>query len=508
MERIYTEEPNRTKPRRQRILLPELRVKQQKTNRSVSTKSYDGLRIKYVKDKLQHRIYRGWDIRGWVDSLNTQAVYAAGIAVILMLCMTALYGVGVRFGYAVYAGDQKIASVADQEIYQQAYDQALTCLQDCLGEEFAFEQQPVLRRAVVYCKNQDVDTVSYQLLSSVSDVVEAIAVRVDGKLVTAFADERLAELTVNRILERAAMENPDAEVSFAEEVELLRQHVPAVLVQEPQKALEILTGYREQPVTHTVADGESLWSISRAYGVSVDDLVYANPTIDAELIQPGDTLQLTRPVPVLAIQTVQVVNYEQEIAYETQQIADASMYQGRVSVSQEGHTGKRWVEAKVTRIDGIEVASEILQEQVLEHPVAQVEYVGTKERPATTGSGSFSRPYSGAVSSRFGYRWGRQHAGVDLSGRTGDPIYAADGGKIISSGYDNGGYGYMVIIDHENGYKTYYAHCSQLLVSAGDRVVKGELIAKVGSTGNSTGPHLHFEVRLNGTPVDPMSYVN
>lgn len=111
------------------------------------------------------------------------------------------------------------------------------------------------------------------------------------------------------------------------------------------------------------------------------------------------------------------------------------------------------------------------------------------------------------VSSPFGHRWGRLHTGIDLALAQGNSIYAADGGTVIFSGY-GGGYGNMVKIDHGNGMQTNYAHCSQLLVSQGQQVERGETIALVGSTGNSTGPHLHFEVVIDGRCVDPASYLS
>ncbi|MCX7717995.1 MAG: M23 family metallopeptidase [Candidatus Sumerlaeaceae bacterium] len=115
------------------------------------------------------------------------------------------------------------------------------------------------------------------------------------------------------------------------------------------------------------------------------------------------------------------------------------------------------------------------------------------------------------LSSGFGYRkhplggGTKMHKGIDLSARTGTKIFAADSGRVTFSGW-KGGYGYCVIIDHHNGYQTLYGHCSKLLVDVGDNVRRGEYIAAVGSTGASTGPHLHFEVHRNGTPVNPVQY--
>ena len=121
-------------------------------------------------------------------------------------------------------------------------------------------------------------------------------------------------------------------------------------------------------------------------------------------------------------------------------------------------------------------------------------------------TGVFAMPTRGRFSSGYGSRWGRMHRGIDIAAKTGTPINAADGGKVTFAGRQSG-YGYMVEIDHENGYKTRYAHCSKLFVSKGDRVYKGEHIANVGNTGRSTGSHLHFEVLKNGVHVNPSKYV-
>lgn len=116
------------------------------------------------------------------------------------------------------------------------------------------------------------------------------------------------------------------------------------------------------------------------------------------------------------------------------------------------------------------------------------------------------RPTSGVVTSRYGYRWGRTHTGIDIGAPTGTPIKAAAAGTVSFSGW-KGTLGYLVVLSHGNGIQTYYAHCSKLLVSKGQTVSKGQLIAKMGSTGRSTGPHLHFEIRVNGSSINPQSYI-
>ena len=119
---------------------------------------------------------------------------------------------------------------------------------------------------------------------------------------------------------------------------------------------------------------------------------------------------------------------------------------------------------------------------------------------------SFAEPAQGVLTSGFGSRWGRDHTGIDIGGSEGSDIYAAVGG-IVSYADWMGGYGNYVVIDHGNGLQTAYGHCSKLLVSEGDYVERGQIIAYMGSTGNSTGPHLHFEVKQDGVFQNPLDYV-
>ena len=139
---------------------------------------------------------------------------------------------------------------------------------------------------------------------------------------------------------------------------------------------------------------------------------------------------------------------------------------------------------------------------------------GSAGAAVVTGNGTFTHPCPGYsyISSPFGYREqplagaSTNHKGIDYAAGTGTPIYAAAAGTVVSAGY-SGNAGKMIVINHGNGLTTYYMHCNDLYVSAGQSVSKGQNIAAVGTTGNSTGPHLHFQVNLNGTPVNPANYL-
>ena len=126
--------------------------------------------------------------------------------------------------------------------------------------------------------------------------------------------------------------------------------------------------------------------------------------------------------------------------------------------------------------------------------------------PENATTGTYARPGIGALTSSYGRRWGRLHAGIDIAAGPGAPIRAAAAGTVRSAG-NEGGYGRAVRIVHPDGTETLYAHNSSLLVSAGEKVKAGQQIAREGSSGNVTGPHLHFEVRINGGPVDPAAWL-
>lgn len=122
------------------------------------------------------------------------------------------------------------------------------------------------------------------------------------------------------------------------------------------------------------------------------------------------------------------------------------------------------------------------------------------------GASGFAWPISGAITSGYGQRWGRMHQGIDIDCVTGAPIRASKAGTVVTASYD-GGYGYHVVIDHGGGFASLYAHNSELQVNSGQRVSGGQVIAACGSTGQSTGDHLHFEIRVNGAPQDPLRYL-
>ncbi|MBE6610563.1 MAG: hypothetical protein E7634_07835 [Ruminococcaceae bacterium] len=197
------------------------------------------------------------------------------------------------------------------------------------------------------------------------------------------------------------------------------------------------------------------------------------------------------------------------ISFETVYQNSSSYYEGTSKVKTEGVKGETLQTYRVTYKDDTEVSRELVNEKTVKSPVNKVVLIGTKKSTASTGKYAWPTK-SVYVTSYYGPRMLRgkydYHIGIDLRAAKGTSIYAADGGKVTHAAY-LGSYGYLIKIQHDNGDETYYAHLSKMSVKVGDRVYKGQEIAKSGTTGNVTGPHLHFEIRKNGKTVNPINYL-
>jgi len=213
----------------------------------------------------------------------------------------------------------------------------------------------------------------------------------------------------------------------------------------------------------------------------------------------------------LSVQTVSTVVAEEEIPFDTVTTNSDSLSVGSKKIAQKGVKGCKEVTYKVYSLNGVETKRIAVSEKVVANPVSQKVIVGTKRVVISDKNENASmcwpikRVERSYVSSYVGD--GRGHKGMDIVAPGGTPIYAATGGTVTFSGWDTSGYGYKILIKHANGYETLYAHCSALYVKKGDTVAMGETIGAVGTTGRSTGNHLHFEVHLNGRIKDPANYI-
>ena len=226
------------------------------------------------------------------------------------------------------------------------------------------------------------------------------------------------------------------------------------------------------------------------------------PTIDTFLKSSSD---------LLAVQTVSTVTVTESVDYKTIKTKSNKYTVGTTVVTKKGVKGSAEVTYKISTYNGKVTKKTKLSSKILTNPSAQYVIVGTKRVIAADKNGNapmvwpVKRVERSFVTSYVGD--GRGHKGMDIAAPKGTPIYAAESGVVTASGWSSSGYGYRIIIKHKNGLETLYAHCSALYVKVGDGVAAGETIAAVGSTGRSTGSHLHFEVHKNGAFQNPANYI-
>jgi len=390
-----------------------------------------------------------------------------------------------------------------------------------IKKEFAddYQMEVVLPQTLeskeVYIKAENIgslEDVDRAIRRFVDVKVAGAAILVDGQLATATKTLEDAQWVLNEILapyEAVKDKRKIEEIGFMQQVEIVSQPVDFSRIQTKEEAYKTLALGTDEENFYEVQKGDSLWEIAKRFKLKLSDIRKANPVVAAtNLIRPKMKLNLIQPNNLVDVKVVEIEEYTDAMPFETEVREDKSLYKTQEKVIQKGKEGEREVVAKVIKINGVENEREILSEKVIKKPVKKIVAKGTKPLPVNAGTAvaSLGLPTRGRISSRFGQRWGRLHAGVDIAAPTGTPIYAAKDGRVSYAGY-RGGYGKLVEINHGNGLVTRYGHCSKLLVSSGKRVKKGQLIALVGSTGNSTGPHLHFEVRINGKAVDPLKWL-
>ncbi|WHH61089.1 peptidoglycan DD-metalloendopeptidase family protein [Petroclostridium sp. X23] len=360
-------------------------------------------------------------------------------------------------------------------------------------------------------KVSSIDEIRTELEKSIQIYAEAYALSVDGKDLVFVKDEQSAQTILQRIKDEFSKEvNPDAvkELDFVEKVDITKKDVPIDKIADTEAAFTHITAGENKAEEYIVKDGDTIWDIAVSHHIDVEDIQKLNPHLDIARLQIDQKITLVAAKPFINVKSVETVTYEEKIPYDIKYEESASLYLGDKKVKTNGADGKKKIVAEVVKINGTEISKNILEDTVLQQAQTEIILKGTKKRPLTMAYGTFRNPATGILTSRFGSRWGSQHTGIDIAGAIGTPVTAADGGKAIFAGASGSGYGNLIIIDHGNGYQTYYAHLNTIKIKKGDSVYKGQNIATVGATGKVTGPHLHFEVRKNGSPIDPLQYVS
>ena len=448
-----------------------------------------------LKEKLKPRIIR----------------YVAAGMVLILVGGIGYYNLTKPNAYAVMVGGKQIAYIGEEGETQVVLDSILSEK----GEPGTIRYLEEINYEPVRVKsNQLADSrqLKRSLEKELSFVSAATAIVIDGVEIGVVENIELAEEIIETVKAKYLPQEKDGLVLLATQVEENVQFVPKEVglegFTEPEILESLIVSGTEKMETYQVVKGDSLWSIARKNNLTVEDLKAANQ-LKSELLSIGQELKLIKAEPMLHLVATYSISKKESIPFKVKYEASSSLYVGQEQTKKSGVSGQKEVQYRVVEKNGLEIAKEIMAEKVLKEPVEGIVSRGTKAMIASRGdggSGELAWPIQGVITSSYGKRGSGFHAGLDIGALKGTPIGAAEAGTVTFTGR-SGNYGLLVVVDHGDGVATYYAHCSEIKAKIGDEVTRGQVIALVGSTGRSTGPHLHFEVRINGNHTNPINYL-
>lgn len=315
-------------------------------------------------------------------------------------------------------------------------------------------------------------------------------------------DDQIAVVQEGLSASRALVDRTQAEIAVLESnIEKKRKLYERVRARATRIAVSL---YKAGPTANFEAllESDSLDELtsgieySSAMTEDQNQVMVASKRLEAELRVETAELQvkLAEAIEVRGQQEALAQNLDELRRAQTAKLADL----------------REQIEGTRNEVDAIQDRSDEIAAQLAAAAADAAPAVVTAPAPAArlaSGASGFAWPFNGAITSGYGERWGRMHTGLDIDCVTGNPIRASKAGTVVTASYDGSGYGYYVVIDHGGGFATLYAHNSELYVSGGSSVTQGQTIAACGSTGASTGDHVHFEIRVNGSPQDPLAYL-
>lgn len=434
--------------------------------------------------------------------------------------------------YHVYLEDEYIGSVSDENKVRKIIEDKEKEV-SLLYKDYEIDADSlvtIVPEQVFSYKTNDSETLK-TLSEQLEPQTDAFALQVDGEPILYLKNKKDYEETIKKLklqyvpeeklkeLEQSKSSNKQLpkleanqsriiDVFLSEDVSGEETKVSPAKILTPDEAVQyIKTGLIEKQV-YVVKKGDVLGKIAKNHGLTTKELLELNPDITIDTLLPiGKEINVTVEKPLINVQVIYEKMNKEKIDYEKVIEEDASMYKGEKQIIQEGSPGEKEVSYLITEVNGNIVKKTITEEKVLVEPTKHIEKVGTKVI-SSRGTGEFIWPTSGGyISSNMGSRWGSYHRGIDIARPSNYSIKASDNGVVTFAGWD-GSYGNKIVINHNNGYTTLYAHLSEIYVSVGQVVPQGSVIGKMGTTGNSTGIHLHFEVSKNGSLINPLAVLD
>lgn len=433
--------------------------------------------------------------------------------------------------YHIYIGDLHIGAVDSKDVVQEVINEkVLSGLETYENFEISLDKEVSMIPEKSFQLAYDNEEVVKYLKEDLTIVAQAEAIKIDDQVVGYFKNKEEAEKVLKAYQlkyvteeELAHTEDNDEDsqkkakdlsvgdvemrdVTFSKDVSLQTEKTEPDNILNIDQGIELLEKGTREEKKHKVSEGEVLGEIARHYDLSPKKLLSLNPELTEEsVLQIDQEITVTAYESFIDVLTIEEEKAEEKIEYNVETVESKDLYEGEEKIEQKGKNGTREVHYRIEKKNGEVVDKETLSDDVTSEAVDQVIIKGTKVIPSR-GTEDLSWPADGGyISSQQGSRWGSFHKGIDIAGPNSRTISAADHGVVESAGY-NGGYGNKIVINHNNGMKTIYAHLNSFDVKVGQVVEKGTKIGVMGSTGNSTGVHLHFEVYQNNELQNPTKY--
>ncbi|EGW40274.1 peptidoglycan DD-metalloendopeptidase family protein [Desulfosporosinus sp. OT] len=453
-------------------------------------------------------------------SWKSPKVIVGTITFILVIGGSTVYLSGTASAAYLVLNGQTVGLVESVETGQHLVDDILTERGQAIGKEVKTHDQIEYKTARVN-KSALLGEMSTEnkLQKKLTSYVDGYALEIAGTQIAILPNqEDITKLlkTYQEFYTKPSDNNQVTSVEFSESIATKPIEAQPDQVKLPDQVLKELKDGKITTTEYTAQENDSWWLIARKNDMKTKEVLDGNPGMTEDsVIQPGQKIKLVSSSPYLTVLSKGILSSTEIVAFDVITKTDTSLNSGETEVKEKGSDGSKLVTYSYVQKNGEYITKEVIDEKVTKQPVSQVVAKGPSRSPVTVayktsrGSGSISGiswPLSGSISSYYGSRGGGFHTGLDISGDTGEPYSAAASGTIVAAGW-SGGYGNMILIDHGNGVMTRYGHSSRLLVSVGQHVSKGQTIGLVGSTGNATGPHLHFEIILNGDTTNPLNYL-
>ncbi len=448
--------------------------------------------------------------------MRKPGLYAAVLAGFLLLYGN-FYLVQNRVAYAAYYQGKEIGLVASRRQGQKIMGSVQKELEKRLGQRVYLPSPLTYKACTASRVSLDSGQQLYSAFSGLPWLTKGVEVAIADGPAFFLPNRETAQRVLNRLKDeyrkKLAGEKIES-IEFSEKISFRYRPVAVSEISREEDALSLLKQGRMQTQKYRVKEGDSLWSIARAHGLLVKELLDANPNL-TERLDIDQEINLAAVQPLIHVRITSSTVKRESIPFDVQVRLDSKLRRGSAKVVRDGEEGQKEVVYRFVRENDRIVAQQVLASRVLKEPVAKIVAQGTAGGriyasaytvSRGSGSGVLGWPVGGGITSGYGYRGGEFHGGIDIAAGAGTPVHAAAGGRVVEAGW-GGGYGRTVVIDHGNGLATRYAHLSRIDVSEGETVDKGEVIGAVGSSGRATGPHLHFEVMNNGARTNPFNYL-